>query len=59
MNQDFNREWLVNKFEEIRERILKVTSQLDDDQLNWRPNEASHSISTLIKHIEGNIKERC
>lgn len=58
MNQDFNREWLVNKFEEIRGRILKATSQLDDEQLNWRPNEASHSISTLIKHIEGNIKER-
>lgn len=58
MNQDFNREWLVNKFDEIRVRILKATSQLDDEQLNWRPNEASHSISTLIKHIEGNIKER-
>ncbi|WP_426452464.1 DinB family protein [Paenibacillus sp. S-38] len=36
----------------------KAISQLDDEQLNWKPNEASHSISSLIKHIEGNIQER-
>ncbi|MWC26876.1 DUF1572 family protein [Paenibacillus sp. MMS18-CY102] len=53
-----NREWLAAKFEEIRKRILKALEQLDDEQVNWRPNDASHSISTLIKHIEGNILER-
>jgi uncharacterized damage-inducible protein DinB len=58
VNYDFNREWLIKKFEEIRRRILKAINQLDDEQLNWRPDEASHSISTLIKHIEGNIQER-
>ncbi|MGG4479254.1 DinB family protein [Paenibacillus illinoisensis] len=55
---DFNREWLIKKFEEIRKRTLNAISQLDDEQLNWRPHESSHSISTLIRHIEGNIKER-
>lgn len=58
MNYEFNREWLVKKFEEIRRRMLKAVSQLNDEQLNWRPNESSHSISTLVRHIEGNIKER-
>ncbi|OMF29412.1 hypothetical protein BK133_17915 [Paenibacillus sp. FSL H8-0548] len=58
MNESFNKEWLLHKFEEIRRRILKAVDQLDDEQLNWRPNEASHSISTLIKHIEGNIQQR-
>lgn len=58
MNYDFIREWLSSKFEEIRTRTLQAVEQLDDDQLNWRPDETSHSISTLIRHIEGNIKER-
>ncbi|KRE24891.1 DinB family protein [Paenibacillus sp. Soil522] len=58
MSYDFNREWLIKKFEEIRGRILKAIGQLDDEQLNWRPDKTSHSISTLIKHIEGNIQER-
>jgi uncharacterized damage-inducible protein DinB len=58
MNYDFNRKWLIKKFEEIRRRIQKALEQLDDEQVNWRPNEYSHSISTLIRHIEGNIQER-
>lgn len=58
MNYDFNRNWLTKKFEEIRRRILKALEQLDDEQVNWRPDDISHSISTLIRHIEGNIQER-
>lgn len=58
MHYQFNREWLIHKFEEIRRRILKAVDQLDDEQLNWRPDETSHSISMLIKHIEGNMLER-
>lgn len=58
MNYDFNRDWLTKKFEEISRRILKALEQLDDEQVNWRPDDTSHSISTLIRHIEGNIQER-
>lgn len=32
--------------------------QLSEEQLNWKPNEQSHSIANLVLHIEGNIKER-
>lgn len=55
---DFHRQWLTHKFTEIRDRTLKAIGQLDDEQLNWRPNAASNSISNLIRHIEGNIRER-
>ncbi|OXM16090.1 DUF1572 family protein [Paenibacillus herberti] len=58
MKYDFHREWLSKKFEEIQRRTLKALQQLDDDQVNWRPDNSSHSISTLVKHIEGNIKVR-
>jgi uncharacterized damage-inducible protein DinB len=58
MKYDFNRDWLATKFEEIQRRIAKVLQQLNDEQVNWRPDNTSHSISTLIKHIEGNIQER-
>ncbi|AZN38312.1 DinB family protein [Paenibacillus albus] len=58
MSYDFNRVWLAKKFEEIRKRILAALEQLNDDQVNWSPDGRSHSISTLIKHIDGNIQER-
>lgn len=58
MDHEFNRKWLEDKFENIRSRILKALVQLNDEQVNWRPNHTSLSISTLIRHIEGNIQER-
>ncbi|WP_139997104.1 DinB family protein [Paenibacillus paridis] len=58
MNYVFNKEWLILKFEEIRKRILKAVNQLNEVQLNWRPDEVSHSIAVLIFHINGNIQER-
>jgi sugar-specific transcriptional regulator TrmB len=58
MTYRFSRDWLIKKFHEIQRRILKAIDQLTDEQLNWKPNDSSHSISTLIRHIEGNIQER-
>ncbi|WP_336786722.1 DinB family protein [Paenibacillus sp. MMO-177] len=58
MSYEFNRVWLARKFEEIQKRILKALHQLDDEQVNWSPGANSHSISTIIRHIEGNILER-
>lgn len=58
MSYAFNREWLLHKFDEIRRRLLLAIEQLDDEQLNWQPEEWSHSISVLIKHIDGNIADR-
>jgi len=58
MSYDFNRSWLVNKFEEIQRRILLALDQVNDEQANWNPNSSSNSISSLILHIKGNIQER-
>lgn len=58
MIYQFNREWLTKKFQEIKRRILLAMDQLSEEQLNWKPNEQSHSIANLVLHIEGNIKER-
>lgn len=58
MDYDFNRMWLIRKFEEIQKRILKALNQLDDGQVNWSPGPNSHSIATLIRHMEGNMLER-
>jgi uncharacterized damage-inducible protein DinB len=52
------RNYLTQKFEEIQRRLLAVIDQLNDEELNWRPNEESNSIANLVVHIEGNIKER-
>jgi hypothetical protein len=35
-----------------------VLEQLDDEHINWRPNSYSNSISNLVMHINGYIKER-
>jgi len=58
LNRDVDRDWIGNKFGEMQLRVLKVIAQLDDEQLNWRPNENSHSIATLIRHVDGSIQER-
>ncbi|ACT03152.1 DUF1572 family protein [Paenibacillus sp. JDR-2] len=49
---------LKNRFDAIEKRIILVLNQLDDQQVNWRPNESSNSITNLIVHISGNINER-
>jgi len=55
---NFNRIWLTKKFEEIQNRMLKAIDQLTDEQLNWSPDEVSHTIPDLLRHIEGNVNER-
>lgn len=36
----------------------KAISQLDDQQLNWRPNESSNSIALIVHHLSGNMLSR-
>lgn len=58
MDEAFHRQWLTRKFEEIGRRLTNAITQLDDEQVNWRPNDASLSIATLVRHIAGNVQER-
>lgn len=36
----------------------KAIDQLDDAQINWKPNEASNSVSLIVHHITGNMLSR-
>ncbi|HEV8293075.1 MAG TPA: DUF1572 family protein [Tepidisphaeraceae bacterium] len=41
-----------------RQRITGVINQLSDEDLNWRPNPESNSVTNLVIHICGNLKQR-
>lgn len=36
----------------------KAIAQLDDEQIHWRPNQASNSIAILVHHLSGNMLSR-
>lgn len=36
----------------------KTFEQLTDEQLNWQYNHESNSISTIVKHMAGNMLSR-
>ena len=52
------RHWLVFKFTDLKNRTQFVLEQLNDEQVNWRPEGESNSISNLIFHMGENIRER-
>src|SRR5947207_8706539 len=41
-----------------RQRLTGVINQLSDEDLNWRPNAESNSVTNLVIHICGNLKQR-
>jgi uncharacterized damage-inducible protein DinB len=41
-----------------RQRLNGVINQLSDEDLNWRPNAESNSVTNLILHVCGNLKQR-
>ena len=43
--------------EELFPRIQFVVQRLSDEQLWWRPNEASNSIGNLMLHLSGNVRQ--
>jgi hypothetical protein len=36
----------------------KAIAQVADEQINWRPNEASNSIALIVHHLTGNMLSR-
>jgi uncharacterized damage-inducible protein DinB len=49
---DFSRQKLL---EQYWPRLRKCVEPLSDEQLWWRPNQASNSIGNLILHLNGNV----
>ncbi len=50
-------EILLRLHEESLPRIVKCLDQLDNQQIWWRPNEASNSIGNLVLHLCGNVSQ--
>lgn len=36
----------------------KAIAQIEDEHVNWRPNEASNSIALIVHHLSGNMLSR-
>lgn len=47
-----------NKMRDLEARLIGAIAQLDDDGVNWRPNEESNSIANIVLHIIGNLRQR-
>jgi len=46
-----------SKMEELGHRAARAMEQLEEEDLNWRPNEESNSIANLVVHLEGNLHQ--
>ena len=55
---DFIKEHIRAVLAELELRLIKTISSLNDEDLNWRPNNKSNSIANLVIHISGHIHQR-
>jgi uncharacterized damage-inducible protein DinB len=51
------RQWRTRLEERYLPRILGCLEQLSDEEIWWRPNDASNSIGNLVLHICGNMRQ--
>ena len=51
------RQWRSRFEERYLPRITNCLDQLSDEQIWWRPNDASNSIGNLVLHICGNMRQ--
>ena len=45
-------------FQHYKGLAEKTIAQLDDEQINWRPNDSSNSIAIIVHHLSGNMLSR-
>jgi uncharacterized damage-inducible protein DinB len=50
----FSRDKLLNQY---WPRLRRCVESLTDEQVWWRPNEASNSIGNLLLHLNGNVQQ--
>jgi uncharacterized damage-inducible protein DinB len=51
---DFSRRTLMDEY---WPRMRACVESLSDEQVWWRPNEASNSIGNLLLHLNGNVRQ--
>ena len=49
---------VIQQFRHYKERAEKAIKQLSEEELHWKPNEASNNIAIIIKHLSGNMHSR-
>jgi uncharacterized damage-inducible protein DinB len=47
----------VKLLEQYWPRLRSCVERLSDEQVWWRPNEASNSIGNLVLHLNGNVRQ--
>ncbi|MFD1674285.1 DUF1572 family protein [Alicyclobacillus fodiniaquatilis] len=47
-----------DKMFDLERRWVNALQQLDDEDVNWRPNDVSNSIANLVVHVAGNLRQR-
>src|SRR5690349_15217026 len=55
VTQEFLEFSRVKLVDEYWPRMKKCVESLTDEQVWWRPNEASNSIGNLLLHLNGNV----
>jgi hypothetical protein len=48
-----------HRLAKAHEKIVHCLSQLNDDQVNWRPFEQANSLANIILHLCGNLRQWC
>lgn len=51
---EFSRDKLLKQY---WPRLRGCVEQLSDEQIWWRPNDASNSIGNLVLHLNGNVRQ--
>src|SRR5580693_4711078 len=51
---EFSRRKLM---EQYWPRLRTCVESLTDEQVSWRPNDASNSVGNLILHLNGNVRQ--
>ncbi|WP_342509668.1 DUF1572 family protein [Sporosarcina sp. FSL K6-2383] len=58
---DLGNEYLCvvrERFKEVKKLGDRTMSQLSENDIHWKPNEASNSIAIIAKHLSGNMVSR-
>jgi uncharacterized damage-inducible protein DinB len=50
-------QWRTRLEERFLPRIVECLGQLSDEEIWWRPNEASNSVGNLLMHLCGNMRQ--
>lgn len=50
-------QWRSRLEERFLPRIVECLGQLSDEEIWWRPNEASNSVGNLLLHLCGNMRQ--